>query len=272
MGIGIAEAVAGSGYEVMIRDIELPMVEDALKALSHRLQRRVEQGRITAEHHGAVLQRIHAVADVADLAGSDLVIEAVSEDVGIKRDLFAALERICRADALLVTNTSTLSPTEIGAATSTPHRTAGLHFFNPAPVMRLVEVVPGLATAPETVSALKDFVSSLDKTPVVVSDSPGGIVSRLLITVRNEAVRMLMEGVASAEDIDTALRLGAGWPMGPLAMIDLVGVDLHVTNSDSLARELGDRFQPPTLLRKMARAGHFGRKSGRGFYTYPHPQ
>ncbi|MDE3075751.1 MAG: 3-hydroxyacyl-CoA dehydrogenase family protein [Chloroflexota bacterium] len=269
MGSGIAQTVAAGGYQVLLEDVDRPTVEKSLDRLAGRLRERVERGRLSAEDRSQTLERIKAVETMDDLADCDLVIEAVFENAAVKRELFADLDRACKADALLATNTSTLSPTEIGSATKRPERTAGLHFFNPAPVMRLVEVIPGLATALETTQTLKEFVSSLGKTPVVVQDSAGGIVSRILIAVRNEAARMVMEGVATPEDIDTAMKLGAGWPMGPLALIDLIGVDLHVVNSDSLANELGERFRPPPILRKMVRAGYFGQKNGRGFYTYP---
>jgi 3-hydroxybutyryl-CoA dehydrogenase len=268
MGSGIAQAVAASGYRVLLKDVDRAAVQRSLERLRSRLNERVERGRMNAEECAAVLTRIDAADAVEDLADCDLVIEAVFEDVGVKRELFAQLDRACKPQTLLATNTSTLSPTEIGATTQRADRTAGLHFFNPAPVMKLVEVIPGMATASQTTEALKEFVTSLGKTPVVVQDSAGGIVSRLLITVRNEAARMVMEGVATPEDIDTAMTLGGGWPMGPLALIDLVGVDLHVTNADSLANELGERFRPPPILRKMVRAGYYGQKNGRGFYTH----
>lgn len=270
MGTGIAQAVARSGYAVRLKDQEPAIARAALEGLARRLAAQVEKGKIPPGQREEVMARIRPVAGSEELADCQLIIEAVVEDVAVKRQVFAELDRLCPPETLLVTNTSTLSPTEIGAATARPERTAGLHFFNPAPAMQLVEVIPGLATAPETVETLRGFVRSLGKTPVVVRDSPGGIVSRLLILVRNEAANMVAEGVASPEDIDTAMKLGAGWPMGPLALTDLVGVDLHVTNSDNLCRELGThRFRPHPLLRKMVRAGYTGVKSGRGFYTYP---
>ena len=269
MGSGIAQAVAQAGYFVILEDLEAGIVDRAVAKIGGRLQSQVEKGRLSSEEREAILGRIRTTTRLEDFGDADLVIEAVVEDVAVKRSTFAELDRICRPSALLVTNTSTLSPTEIGAATRRPEQTAGLHFFNPAPVMKLVEVIPGLATSQETVSALREFVSSLGKTPIVVKESPGGIVTRILLLVRNEAVNILAEGIASAEDIDTAMKLGAGWPMGPLALTDLVGIDLTVTNSDSLCRELGtNRFRPHPLLRKMVRAGYLGQKSGRGFYVY----
>lgn len=269
MGSGIAHSVAQAGYQVVLEDLEEGIVTKAVSKIAGRLKSQVEKGKMTVDEQEGILSRIRTTTKLEDFADADLVIEAIVENVPAKQKLFAELDRICQPSALLVTNTSTLSPTEIGAATQRVGQTAGLHFFNPAPVMKLVEVIRGLGTADETVAVLKEFVVSLGKTPVVVNDSPGGIVSRILLAGRNEAVRMLAEGVASVEDIDTAMKLGAGWPMGPFALIDLIGVDLTVVNSDSLANELGaERFRPHTLLRKMVRAGYLGQKSGRGFYVY----
>ena len=269
MGSGIAQVVAQHGCTVLLYDVDQGIIDRALAQTVSRLQREVEKGRLSAGDAEATRARLSAVTSLEELSGVDLVIEAVVERIEVKRELFAALDRICPPHAILASNTSTLSPTEIGAATGRTDRTAGLHFFNPAPVMKLVEVIAGLETAPETVETLKRFAAAMGKTPVSVSDSPGGIVSRLQLLVRNEAAKMVAEGVATAEDIDTAMQLGSGWPMGPLALIDLVGVDLHVNNSDSLCRELGsDRYRPTPLLRKMVRAGHLGRRSGRGFYRY----
>ncbi len=269
MGSGIAHTVAQAGYQVLLADVDESIVNKAVSGITRRLKSQVEKGKLAIEEQEAILHRINTTTSMEEFASADLVIEAVVEDVVVKRKMFGELDRICKPAALLVSNTSTLSPTEIGAPTKRVGQTAGLHFFNPAPVMKLVEVIRGLGTADETVATLKEFVVSLGKAPVVVYDSPGGIVSRIQIAARNEAVRMFVEGVASAEDIDTAMKLGAGWPMGPLALIDLIGVDLHVTNSDSLAQELGaERFRPHTYMRKMVRAGYFGQKAGRGFYSY----
>ena len=269
MGSGIAHTVAQAGYQVLLEDLEEGLVNKAVSKIAGRLKSQVEKGKMTADEQEAILGRIRTTTRLEDFADADIVIEAIVEAVQPKRELFAKLDDICKPSTLLVTNTSTLSPTEIGAATKRVPLTAGLHFFNPAPVMKLVEVIRGLGTAEETVATLKEFAVSLGKTPVVVNDSPAGIVSRILLACRAEAVRMLAEGVASVEDIDTAMKLGAGWPMGPFALMDLIGIDLTVTNLDSLANELGaERFRPHTLLRKMVRAGYLGQKSGRGFYVY----
>ena len=204
-----------------------------------------------------------------DVTDVDLVIEAVVENMEVKKSVFAELDELCSTHTILATNTSILSPTEIGSATKRPDKTVGMHWFNPAPVMKLIEVTAGLSTSEETVNAVMEFSRKVGKTPVRVNEAPGGIVSRILIAMRNATVDILAEGVASAEDIDTAMKLGAGFPMGPLELIDLIGVDIHVTNSDNLCRELGDlKYRPHALLRKMLRAGHLGRKSGRGFYDY----
>ncbi|MCL4465795.1 MAG: 3-hydroxyacyl-CoA dehydrogenase NAD-binding domain-containing protein [Chloroflexi bacterium] len=269
MGLGIAQICAQSGYSVTLRDLSEEIIARALARARKNLDGQVAKGRMTAADVEGVFARLATTTRLADLAPADLVIEAAFEDMAVKKPLFAALEGICRPEAILATNTSILSPTEIGAATKSPGRTLGMHFFNPAPAMKLVEVTPGLLTAPETVAAAEAFCRSLGKTPVVAQESPGGIVSRILIAMRNEAVDLLAEGVATKEDIDTAMKLGAGFPMGPFELIDLIGLDIHVTNSDSLARELGNpKYRPNPLLRKMVRAGLLGRKSGRGFYNY----
>ena len=183
--------------------------------------------------------------------------------------MFALLDDVCPSPAILASNTSTLSVTEIASVLDDPGRAAGLHFFNPAPRMKLLEIIPGHDTTEETVKALYDVAGRIGKTAVRVNESPGGIVSRLQLLVRNEAVRLLAEGVATAEDIDTAMKLGSGWPLGPLELSDLVGLDIHVNNSDSLAEEMGsDRYRPHPLVRKIVRAGHLGRKTGRGFHDY----
>jgi len=193
----------------------------------------------------------------------------VVENMELKKQVFTELDELCPTGTILAPNTSSLSPTEIGSATKRPDKTIGMHWFNPAPVMRLIEVTAGLGTSEETIEAVMEFSRKAGKTPVRVNEAPGGIVSRILSAMRNAAVDILAEGVASAEDIDTAMKLGANLPIGPLELIDLVGVDIHIINSDNLCRELGDlKYRPHALLRKMVRAGYLGRKSGRGFYDY----
>jgi len=224
---------------------------------------------MSAEEAKGVLARIRTTTEMQDIADVDLVIEAVVENMEVKNQVFTELDELCPARTILATNTSILSPTEIGSATKRPDKTIGMHWFNPAPVMKLIEVTTGLATSEETIEAIMEFSRKVGKTPVRVNEAPGGIVSRILVALRNTAVDILAEGVASAEDIDTAMKLGANFPMGPLELTDLVGIDILVTNSDNLCRELGDlKYRPHALLRKMVRADHLGRKSGVGFYDY----
>jgi 3-hydroxybutyryl-CoA dehydrogenase len=269
MGMGISQALAQNGFEVTITDLNEDILEANLDKTRQRIQSRVERGKISADEAKEVLARIKTATKMQDIADVDLVIEAVVENMEIKKQVFTKLDELCPAHTILATNTSILSPTEIGFATKRPDKTIGMHWFNPAPVMKLIEVTAGLGTSEETIEAVMEFSRKVGKTPVRVNEAPGGIVSRILSAMRNAAVDILAEGVSSAEDIDTAMKLGANFPMGPLELIDLVGVDIHVINSDNLCRELGDlKYRPHAILRKMVRAGHLGRKSGRGFYDY----
>jgi 3-hydroxybutyryl-CoA dehydrogenase len=269
MGMGISQALAQNGFEVTITDLNEDILEANLDKTRQRIQSRVERGKISADEAKEVLARIKTATKMQDIADVDLVIEAVVENMEIKKQVFTELDELCPAHTILATNTSILSPTEIGFATKRPDKTIGMHWFNPAPVMKLIEVTAGLGTSEETIEAVMEFSRKVGKTPVRVNEAPGGIVSRILSAMRNAAVDILAEGVSSAEDIDTAMKLGANFPMGPLELIDLVGVDIHVINSDNLCRELGDlKYRPHAILRKMVRAGRLGRKSGRGFYDY----
>lgn len=270
MGLGIAQVCAQYGYDVVLQDLDEAIIAGALARARRNLDLQVAKQRMTAEQVEDAFAHLTATTRLDDLAACDLVIEAVFEDMALKKQLFAALAGTCSAEAILATNTSILSPTEIGGATKSPGRTIGLHFFNPAPVMKLVEVTPGLLTEPEVVEVAKRFCLSIGKTPIMAKESPGGIVSRILGVMRLEAVELLAEGVASKEDIDAAMKLGAGFPMGPFELLDLVGLDIAVLNADSLVREMGNpKYRPHPLLRKMVRAGLLGRKTGRGFYEYP---
>jgi len=270
MGMGIAQTLAQQGLPVKVRDVEASILERNLERARRNLHSQVERGRMTPEQMEQALSLIHTTTSLEEAtADTDLVIEAVPEDMALKKEVFSQLDRLCPAHTILATNTSILSPTEIGSATQRPERTIGMHWFNPAPVMRLIEVTPGLRTSEETVEAIMAFARRIGKTPIRLKESPGGIVSRIQSAMRNAAVDILAEGVASAEDIDTAMKLGAGMPMGPLELIDLVGVDVHVFNSDTLCRELGThKYRPHPLLRQMLRAGLLGRKTNRGFYDY----
>lgn len=269
MGMGISQALAQSGFEITITDLNQDILKANLDKTRERIQSRVERGKISADEAKEVLARIRTATKIQDIVDVDLVIEAVVENMEVKKQVFTELDELCPTHTILATNTSILSPTEIGFATKRPDKTIGMHWFNPAPVMKLIEVTAGLGTSEETIEAVMEFSRKVGKTPVRVNEAPGGIVSRILNAMRNAAVDILAEGVSSAEDIDTAMKLGANFPMGPLELIDLIGVDIHVINSDNLCRELGDlKYRPHAILRKMVRAGHLGRKSGRGFYDY----
>lgn len=270
MGAGIAEVFASAGHRVALADDDPSALDRASKRIEASLARRAAKEQLGGEDPDAVAARLSFSPKFEHFSDASLVVEAVIEDITVKQEVFRKLEEVCGGDAILATNTSTLSVSEIAAALQDPGRAAGTHFFNPAPRMPLVELSPGLATRPETVEQLKSWLTGAGKTVVLVNEFPGGVVSRLQILVRNEAVRIVAEGVATPEDVDTAMKLGSSWPLGPLQLIDLVGVDVHVRNSETLARELGsNRYQPHPLLRKMVRAGRLGRKTGSGFYDYP---
>lgn len=269
MGSGIAQVLASAGYAVLLYDVDLEAVERGLARIEADLDSGVARGKVEEGEREAVLSRVGAAGDLASFAGVALVVEAVAENLATKRAVFSRLDALCAPPALLLSNTSTLSPTEIAEGLVHPERFAGLHFFNPAQRMKLVEIVPGRATSADTVSRVEELTRRLGKTPVVANDSPGGIVSRLQLLVRNEAIRMVAEGVATSEDIDTAMKLGSGWPMGPMEVSDLVGLDIHVNNSDILADLLGDEaYRPDPYVRRLVADGRLGRKSGRGFYDY----
>ncbi|MGD8774142.1 MAG: 3-hydroxybutyryl-CoA dehydrogenase [Syntrophobacterales bacterium] len=270
MGSGIAQVVAAAGFDVTMRDIEDRFVEKGLATIKHHLDRAVEKEKITAQEATATMARIKGTTDVREAAGeADFVIEAVIEVMSVKKEVFAELDTICKGDALLASNTSGLSITEIASSTGRPDKVIGVHFFNPAPVMQLVELIRGFVTSDDTFAITRGFIEQLGKTAIEVKESPGFAVNRILCPMINEAIFAYSEAVASAEDIDQAMVLGANHPIGPLALADLVGLDTLLAVLEGLHSEMGeDKYRPAPLLRKMVRAGHFGRKSAKGFYDY----
>jgi 3-hydroxybutyryl-CoA dehydrogenase len=270
MGHGIAGQAARFGCTVVLNDIDEARVQKGLDAVRATFRTAVDKGKMTSDEAAASLDRLRGEVSVeAAVASADLVVEAVPEQMPLKRALFERVEAAAPAHALLGTNTSSLSITEIASATKTPARVVGLHFFNPVAVMPLLEIVRGEHTSDAVVAAARAFGERIQKTCIVVRDSPGFATSRLGIALGNEAMRMFEEGVASAEDIDKAMVLGYRHPIGPLALTDLVGLDVRLAISEHLHRELGtDTFRPPQVLRRMVRAGKLGKKTGEGFYKY----
>jgi 3-hydroxybutyryl-CoA dehydrogenase len=269
MGAGIAQVCVQAGVPTVGRELSGELAERGRAAVERQLSRGVEKGRLAPEERDRALSLLSITADLRDLAGCDLVIEAAVEDLAVKRALFAELGSLVAPGAVLATNTSALSVTEIAAAAAHPERVVGLHFFNPAPVLPLVEVVRTDLTADGAFEAAFAFAARIGKTPIACRDTPGFVVNRLLIPALNDAVRVLEEGTASAEDVDAAMRLGTSWPIGPLALIDLIGVDVHVHAAEALwAAYREPRFAPPPRLVRMLEAGRLGRKTGRGFYAY----
>ena len=270
MGHGIAGQAARFGYDVVLNDIDDARVNKGLSAIEAVYRAGVDKGKLAAADAEAARARLRGASDLEGaVAGADLVVEAVPESMDLKRALFARVEAAAPASALLGTNTSSLSVTEIAAAVKAPERVVGLHFFNPVAVMPLLEIVRGEYTSDAAIEAARAFGARIEKTCIVVRDSPGFATSRLGIALGNEAMRMFEEGVASAEDIDRAMVLGYRHPIGPLALTDLVGLDVRLAITEHLHRELGtDTFKAPKVLRRMVRAGKLGKKSGQGFYTY----
>lgn len=269
MGCSIAENIGEKGFQVFLVDRTDELVEDAKCRVELSLNKRLEKWGITEAEKRVTLSRIRFTSKVDDVATCDLVIEAVQEDPDVKKKVLSDLDKLCHPQAILASNTSTLSITELAAATRRPERVIGLHFLSPVVRVEVVEIVRGLKSSEETVEAVKRFVKSLDKIGVEVHDSPGFVTTRLITPLLNQAMNALMEGVASASDIDTAIRLGFGLPRGPLEMADRMGLDTVLTSMEGLFRDLGDfSFRPCPLLRKLARAGHLGAKTGQGFFKY----
>ena len=269
MGAGIVQAFAQKGYEVIVRDIKDEFVERGLAGINKSLSKLVSKGKMTDETKEDILSRISGTTDMNLAADCDLVIEAAIENMKIKKEIFAELDKICKPETILASNTSSLSITEIASATGRPEKVIGMHFFNPAPVMKLVEIIRGMATSQETFDAVKELSLAIGKEPVEVAEAPGFVVNRILIPMINEASFILQEGIASVEDIDTAMKFGANHPMGPLALGDLIGLDVCLAIMDVLYNETGDtKYRASSTLRKYVRAGWLGRKTGRGFYNY----
>ncbi|MGB3730081.1 MAG: 3-hydroxybutyryl-CoA dehydrogenase [Thermodesulfobacteriota bacterium] len=269
MGSGIAQVVASNHREVLLIDVSDAALDRGMKIIEKSLGRLIKKETISQEEHDLVLSRITATTQFEDLGDVDLVIEAVFEDMGVKKEIYNKLDNVTGDDVILATNTSSLPIVEIAVSTSKADKVVGMHFFNPAPVMKLVEIIKTLATSDETAQFAYDFALALGKEPVMTIDSPGFIVNRILIPMLNEAVFALQDGVGSAEDIDKAMMLGTNQPIGPLALVDLIGLDVTLDVMDTFYREFQDsKFRAAPLLRQMVRAGWLGRKTGKGFFDY----
>lgn len=269
MGHGIAQVAAMSGYQVILNDLDDKALEKALASIEKSLDKLVAKERLSASDRDATRERLSTTATLADLADSDLVIEAIVENVDIKCSLFAELDELLADDAILASNTSSISITRLAAATSRPDKVIGMHFMNPVPIMKLVELINGLATSEETTKTIEAVTEKMGKTAVFSEDSPGFLVNRILMPMINEAVFALHEGIATVEDIDTAMKLGTNQPMGPLTLADFIGLDTCLAILQVLYDNLGDpKYRPCPLLRNYVQAGWVGRKAGRGFYDY----
>jgi len=273
MGHGIVQVCAQTGkFDVTMRDVEQHFIDNGMKMISDSLQRFVNKGTLKESESKEILGRIHPTLDVKEAVQNvDLVIEAVTENPPLKKAVLAEADKFAPQHAIIASNTSSISITEIGAATRRPERVCGMHFFNPPQLMRLIEIVRGLKTSDETVQAIREVSAKLGKESVLVKkDTPGFIVNRVLVPALNEAVFLVAEGVADPEDIDKAITLGLNWPMGPLKLVDYVGADTHLFITDVMLKETGDqKFRPSTLLKQMVRANRLGRKTGKGFYDWP---
>ncbi|MFY9682891.1 MAG: 3-hydroxybutyryl-CoA dehydrogenase [Candidatus Sulfotelmatobacter sp.] len=269
MGSGIAQIFAGAGYSVVLCDVEQRFLNRGLETIIRNLDREVAKDKISAEDKESTLRRIDPVTDRAKLADCDFIVEAATEKIEIKTEIFRDLDRVARPDVILASNTSSISITKLAALTKRPEKVIGMHFFNPVPVMKLVEVIRGLATSVETFAAVRELAVKLEKTPVEVHDAPGFVSNRVLMPLLNEAMYAVMEGVATAEAVDEVFKLGMAHPMGPLTLADFIGLDVCLDIMRVMQDGLGDpKYRPCPLLIKMVDAGWLGRKSGRGFYRY----
>ena len=269
MGAGIAQVVAESGFNVVVTDVADEFLQKGLNTIKKFVTRNVEKGKISQVQADAILGRIEGSLDLNDVKDADIVIEAAPENMNLKKKIFSDLDNICQPEAIIGTNTSSLSITEIASATKRPDKVVGVHFFNPAPIMKLVELIRGYNTSDETYETVQAFVKKLGKTVVLVNEAPGFVVNRILAPMINESIIALQEGVASAEGIDTAMKLGLNHPMGPLTLADFIGLDVVLDILNYLYEEFGDpKYKACSLLKKMVRAGQLGRKTGKGFYDY----
>jgi 3-hydroxybutyryl-CoA dehydrogenase len=269
MGNGIAQAFAQSGFSVILLDVARPMLDRARAAIEASLSKLVEKGRMSAADRGATLARLATTTSLDRLVEADYIVEAIVENADAKRALFTSLDAIANRDAILASNTSSISITLLGSATKRPDKVLGMHFMNPVPLMTLVELIRGQATSAESMTIASDLCRTLGKTPVEAADYPGFIANRILMPMINEAIYAVMEGVGTPEAIDTVMKLGMNHPMGPLTLADFIGLDICLAILNVLHDGLGDpKYRPCPLLRRMVAAGHLGRKSGQGFYTY----